>query len=43
MNLEISPFETPHEGVGDSDPVKLTQEYGWTIQRMVRRYARSRW
>ena len=26
------------EGVGDSDPVKLTQDYGWTVQQMVRRY-----
>jgi len=26
------------EGVGDSDPVKLTQDFGWTQAQLVRRY-----
>ena len=36
-NPDVIPFGEI-EGVGDSDPVKLTQDFGWTISQLVRRY-----
>jgi hypothetical protein len=31
------------EGVGDSDPTKLVQEYGWSEAKLVRRYLNLAW
>ena len=36
-DFDVIPFGEI-EGVGESDPVKLTTEFGWTTDQMVRRY-----